>query len=146
MFVDLATALSGDGASILSDYILQQFPSNANEFPSSLSSSLLLSISNYFWRLSYPASGLEEDHKVVEQALLALRALTSRHVDRDHVGKSHGSFTNSKSRGPFPDPALMRSLGCGVPITKLDVEQAASHILLGQRFILEVCLFGRSFL
>ena len=152
-----------DQATIIVDSIHADFPSEARLFDVSLASSLLSSLSLYFWSLDYPSSSLVDCHKAVDLARPVLKALSNEDVfvddnmtveefvdamdigeDEFFMKKRQTQKDRKKNRRAVRssvsvDTKPFQQLGISVPLTRAQARQQALQILQDQKRILLVC-------
>jgi len=155
----LATAVSNDSAELVSRFISNGLPSNADGFRASLGYRILSQLSHSLARLSYP-SGQQPDqlnayrHDIeIAPALLEDLSTLLREgfLDKTEVekklnkknaqrGKASRSKATSGVHGEIND-RLFRALGREAPRSRSAAEELVQYVMDGQRNILEVRLF-----
>lgn len=150
-------ALSHEAAVVLTQSIVDRFPTTAEDFSGSCSSQILLHLSQYFWALNYPVDGLKERYRVVELASACLLAITQLQfggcaaVEADELDAFFGKTVRKKSqrerkkcrrdgRENAVDRRHFDNLGEEVPQTKDAAKDLARSLLEDQKSILEVSL------
>ena len=159
----LATAVSNDSARLVSRFIFNGFPSNADGFRASLSYRILSRLSHSLGRLSYP-SGQQPDQlndyrRDIEIAPTLLEDLSTLlregFLDEAEVkkkgnkkntrrGKTSRSKVTSGVHAEIND-RLFRARGREAPRSRSVAEELVQSVIDGQRKILEVRLLLSSF-
>lgn len=139
--------------------VVDQFPTTAEGFATSLASTMLFRISQGFWVLNYPASGLKESHKAVELAHACLKAVASLSLpEREYVNEDEDETNLDQGKGGLfkkksqrerkkskrnvrvvpVDSRPFDNLGENVPKTKAEAESLTGELLGDQLRILQV--------
>jgi len=159
----LATAVSNDSAALISRFISNSFPSNADGFQASFGYRILSQLSHSLACLSYP-SGQQPDqlnayrHDIeIAPALLEDLSTLLREgfLDETEVekklnkknkqrGKTSRSKVTSGAHGEIND-RLFRALGREAPRSRSAAEELVQSVIDGQKNILEVRLLLLSF-
>lgn len=162
------SVLPHDQATLIERNIICAFPSEAKVFDSSLASSLLSTLSLYFWSLDYPSQSLVECHRAVDLAKTVLKTLSSTDMfpeefptaeelvddtepqeDQFFVKKRQNQRHRKKNSRIIRtsvsiDPKPFQQLNISVPLTRGEARQRAEEVLQDQQRILHVCC--RSFI
>ncbi|THH32624.1 hypothetical protein EUX98_g1581 [Antrodiella citrinella] len=144
--------ISHETATTLLYAIIDQFPTTAEAFPASLSFRLLSRLSQYFWTLGYPASGLNDSHRAVDLAHACLQvipglslaghdAVPEEEEDLGFVKKKRSQREKKKAkrndRVVPVDTRHFDNLGVEVPKVREEAEVLAKSILDDQLRILQ---------
>ena len=150
--------MSPDVSAMLANSVIEQFPKTADEFATSLASTMLSRISQCFWSLDYPASNLNGKRRAVELARNGLKAISTlslpetqqRSSDRIEDEASPGTSGLSRrklqrakktteKRGRITDDRkAFDDLNVEIPGTKAEADRLAGSILEEQLMILKV--------
>ena len=159
----LATAVSNDSAALVTQFIFNGFPSNADGFRASLGYRILSQLSHTLARLSYPAGQspdqLNDRRHDIEIAPALLEDLSillgegflddaevEKKVNRKNTqrGKTSRSKVTSGVHAGIND-RLFRALGREAPRSRSAAEELVQSVIDGQRNILEVRLLPSPF-
>lgn len=151
------TAIGESAAARVIQNVLDGFPRNAEHFQTSLASTLLATLSLYFWSLEYPYPGLRECHHAVDLARPALRTLgtmtfqvqpDARDADADspeeeffvkkRVRQKDRKKAKLAARSPTVDLRPFSNLGIDPPTNKFEALTLAEALLADQKSTLKV--------
>ncbi|KAL4242837.1 hypothetical protein ABKN59_011431 [Abortiporus biennis] len=150
-------SLSSDCAAIVSETLFATIPSTAEDFASSLSSTVLGQLSKSFWFVEYLGSRtLREHHLAVDFSLAALQTLTNMSFketgtikDADDSNDGHGKHKTQrhlknarKYQKPVIDATVFEKLKVAVPGSQQEADNLVATIIADQRDILKYYLFS----
>jgi hypothetical protein len=152
----LATAVNNNSATLVSQFILDRLPSNADGFRASFGYKILSHLSHSLARLSYrqPPEQFDDHHRDIEIAPVLIEDLSNLlregFLDEAEVeskankkntqkGKGSRSKVTSGAHAEIND-RLFRVLGREAPRTRDAAEELVQSVLDGQKNILEVRL------
>jgi hypothetical protein len=155
--------VSNDSATLISQFILDRLPSNADEFRASLGYGILSHLSHSLARLSYPSDQRPEDidayrpdieiaptlledlSKLLREGFLDEMEAEGKAKKNVQKGKGLRSKVSSGVHAEIND-RLYRALGREAPRTCDAAEELVRSVLDGQKNILEVRLVPSPFL
>ena len=131
------------------------FPSTAQDFNGSFSSSILSHISHFFASLAYPSPSLADCHRAVELARPLLNAIATlsfsceqnndaRKDDKRGGGRSKRPSQKESKKAkmtdwsPLVDPKPFNAIGVPVPESSEEASSLTQSVLQDQRNILKV--------
>lgn len=146
--------MSPDAAAMLANSVIEQFPKTADEFATSLASTMLSRISQCFRSLDSPASGFNEKHRAIELARNGLKAITMLSLPEtwneieDAADSGRGGLskrkphrakkTAEKGSRITGDRKVFDDLNVDIPRTKEEANSLAGNLLNELLAILQV--------
>jgi hypothetical protein len=152
----LATAVRDDGATLISNFILDEFPSDADKFNTSLAYQVLSRLSNSLSRLPYPTSQhqelLDNHRREIEKAPAVLEDLSTllqggffddtgakekRNKKKKHQTRNSRPTVPTVAHAEVID-RLSQALGYQAPKSRDSAEQLVQSTLDAQKNVLRV--------
>ncbi|KAI0791850.1 hypothetical protein C8Q75DRAFT_57350 [Abortiporus biennis] len=156
-FAFMYASLSSDCAAIVSETLFATIPSTAEDFASSLISTVLGQLSKSFWFVEYLGSRtLREHHQAVDFSLAALQTIPNMSFkeagttkDGDDRNDGHGKRKTQrhlknarKYKKPMIDTTAFEKLNVAVPTSQQEADNLVATIIADQRDILKYYLFS----
>ncbi|KAI0791849.1 hypothetical protein C8Q75DRAFT_57347 [Abortiporus biennis] len=155
-FAFMYASLSSDCAAIVSETLFATIPSTAEDFASSLISTVLGQLSKSFWFAEYSGSRtLREHHLTVDFSLATLQTIatlsfqeTGTAKDADDSNDGHGKHKTQrhlknarKYKKPMIDTTAFEKLNVAVPTSQQEADNLVATIVADQRDILKYYLY-----